>query len=71
MNGDSGNDGGGFRENLPPLLALILGLAGFIVLVWLSIEDPDRRDSLAEAADWLMKGGIGAFFGTLAGRRVK
>ena len=65
----SGRDG--FRNNLPSLLSLVLGLCGFIVLVWLGIEDPSRREDLADAADWLMKGGIGVFFGTLVGRRAR
>ena len=71
MNNGRGNGNGGFRNNPPALLSLALGLSGFIVLLWLGIEDPSRRDDLADAADWLMKGGIGAFFGTLIGRRAR
>ena len=71
MNNGRGGGRDGFRNNLPSLLSLILGLTGFIVLVWLGVEDPSRREDLADAADWLMKGGIGVFFGTIVGRRAR
>ena len=71
MNTGRENGNGSSPNNLPTLLSLALGLSGFIVLLWLGIEDPSRRDDLADAADWLMKGGIGVFFGTLVGRRSR
>ena len=68
-NNNQGNDRGNVRLNLPLVIVLVLGLTGFGVLVWLAIEDSSYREDLAEAADWLMKGGIGAFIGILVGRR--
>ena len=70
-NNEPGNGRDGVRVNLPLVIVLVLGLTGFGVLVWLAIEDPSYREDLAEAADWLMKGGIGAFIGILVGRRAR
>ena len=70
-NNEPGNDRGGVRLNLPLVVVLALGLVGFGVLVWLAVEDQSYREELAEAADWLMKGGIGAFIGILVGRRAR
>jgi hypothetical protein len=70
------NNGGQGKGNGPELkLAIIgsiaIGITGFATLFWLAIEDPTRRDSLSDAADWLLKVGIGTFIGVMVGRRAR
>jgi hypothetical protein len=51
-----------------------LGAIGIGLLIWLStitgILSP-QQEKLSEAADWLMKSGIGAIVGMLVDRRVR
>jgi hypothetical protein len=61
----------GPQFKLTLLAFLALGAIGLGILIWLAIDDPDRRDSLGEAADWIMKTGIGAAIGMLVDRRVR
>ena len=47
----------------------ILAAVGLGILLWLAVEEPSRRDSLVEAADWLLKGSVGAIFATVVNGR--
>ena len=50
---------------------LVVGVVGLGIRVWLAAIDPSLRDDLAEAADWLMKSGLGAVIGMYVDRRVR
>ena len=68
--GNGGRDSGNWPERKFALIVFtLLVCAGVGTLVWLAVDDPSRRDSLADAADWLMKGGVGALVGLLIERR--
>ena len=67
-------DGGRGNQSRPDnKFALIvftaLASVGLGILIWLSVEDPSKRDTLAEAADWLFKGAVGAIFATVVTSR--
>ena len=67
-------DGGRGNQSWPErkfalLVFTVLAGVGLGILLWLSIEEPSRRDSLAEVADWLLKGAVGAIFATVVNGR--
>ena len=67
-NGGSGNQSGPDSKFALIVFSILAGV-GLGILLWLSVEDPSRRDSLAEAADWLFKGAVGAVFATVIHHR--
>ena len=56
------------------LLFSSLTVAGLGILIWISTIDGDlspQQQTLSNAADWLLKSGVGALIGMLVDRRVR
>ena len=71
MAGSVRGNGSGPERKLAIIGSIAIGITGFATLFWLAIEEPSRRDSLWDAADWLMKGGIGLFIGMMIGGKAE
>lgn len=67
-NGGRGNQSWPERKFALIVFTILAGV-GLGILLWLSVEEPSQRDSLAEAADWLFKGAVGAIFATVVNGR--
>lgn len=77
-NGQNDDAGNTSLQGAPFKLALFvfigLGAIGIGILIWLSTITgmlSPQQEKLSEAADWLMKSGIGAVVGMLVDRRVR
>ena len=56
------------------LIFIGLSLTGLACLIWLSTIDGNlspSQQTLSNAADWLLKTGVGAMIGMLVDRRVR